>query len=317
MKTVIGFMTGSALVAAMGAGALASGHSETVIAFDPEAGQFSEGVAVDADGNVYASLTPLGQLVRIAPGADVAEAVGSVEGIGEGDTGLLGLAVGPDGAVYGALHSQNPDANGVWRFDPATGAAERVPGTEAMIFPNDLSFGDDGTLYVTDYHAGAVWRVPEGGSAESWIQDPLLEGTGEAGFGAPLGANGIEVVGDTAYVGTIETAQIVAIPINDDGTAGSPTTFVQHDSPVDGVAVDAAGNVYTAHPLANEVRRVNADGDIEVVANVDDSLDVPTSVDIGPGAEGETVYIANLTGVPVGLFELGAGPSVVIVPTGG
>jgi sugar lactone lactonase YvrE len=317
MRTVVGLLTASALVGAMSAGALAAGHSETVVAFDPETFQFSEGVAVDADGNVYASLSPHGQLVRVAPGADLAETVGSVDGIGEGDNGLLGLAVGPDGAVYGALMSQNPDANGVWRFDPATGSAERVAGTEAIFFPNEPSFGDDGTMYVTDTIAGAVWRVPEGGSAESWIQDPLLEGTGEFGFGFPLGANGIEVVGDTAYVGVSETAQVVAIPINDDGTAGTPTTFVQHDSPVDGVAVDAAGNVYTAHPFVNEVRRVNADGDIEVVANVDDSLDAPTSVAIGPGAEGETAYIANFTGVPLGLDEVGAGPSVVSVPTGG
>ena len=130
----------------------------------------------------------------------------------------------------------------------------------------------------------------------------------------------MEVVGDTAYVGTVETAQVVAIPINDDGTAGTPTTFVQHDSPVDGVAVDAAGNVYTAHPFVNEVRSVNADGDIEVVANVDDGLDGPTRVAIGPGAEGETAYIANspVGGAEEGAFgELGAGPSVVSVPTGG
>jgi len=316
MRTVVGFLTASALVAAMSAGALAAGHSETVVAFDPETFQFSEGVAVDADGNVYASLSPLGQLVRVAPGADEAELVGSVEGLVEGDTGLLGLAVGPDGAVYGALTSQNPDANGVWRFDPATGATERIAGTEAISFPNDPSFGDDGTMYVTDSTPGAVWRVPEGGSAESWIQDPLLEGTGEFGLGGPFGANGMDVVGDTAYVGVVETAQVVAIPINDDGTAGTPTTFVQHDSPIDGVAVDAAGNVYTTHPFVNEVRRVNADGDIEVVANVDDNLDAPTSVEIGSGAEGETAYIANLTGVPLG-FELGAGPSIVSVPTGG
>ena len=108
----------------------------------------------------------------------------------------------------------------------------------------------------------------------------------------------------------------MAIPINDDGTAGTPTTFMQYDSPVDGVAVDAAGNVYTAHPFATEVRRVNADGDIEVIANVDDSLDGPSSVAISPGAEGETAYIANFTGVPLGQ-ELAAGPSIISVPTGG
>lgn len=45
-----------------------------------------------------------------------------VEGLQEGDIGMLGLAHS-DGSVYATIFSANPDANGVWRFDVDTGEA--------------------------------------------------------------------------------------------------------------------------------------------------------------------------------------------------
>src|SRR5829696_7679951 len=56
----------------------ASAGGQFVARFDVAAGELSEGVTVDADGTVYASLSPLGQLVRIGSGGDY-EVVGTVE----------------------------------------------------------------------------------------------------------------------------------------------------------------------------------------------------------------------------------------------
>ena len=137
----------------------ASAGGEFIARFDAAAGELSEGVAVAADGTVYASLSPLGQLVRIGSGGGY-EVVGTVEGLQEGDIGMLGLAAHADGSVYGGVFSANPDAHGVWRFDVATGEAERVPGTEQIGLPNAIAFAADGTMYVTDSTMGAVWRVP-------------------------------------------------------------------------------------------------------------------------------------------------------------
>mgnify|MGYP001824922601 CR=1 FL=1 len=52
MKTAVGLLSASLLLAASSTGALADGHSEMVFAFDADASQISEGVAVDAEGNV-------------------------------------------------------------------------------------------------------------------------------------------------------------------------------------------------------------------------------------------------------------------------
>lgn len=200
-----------------------SEHVQTIVTFDIEMGQLTEGVAVDADGNIFVSLTPLGEIVKIEAGSDSAEPFGAVEGLMSDDLGLLGLAVDADGNVYGGVLSSNPEANGVWMFDAMTGEGEQIPGTEAIQLANAIVFGEDGTMYVTDSIMGAVWSVDEDGSVETWLQDPLLEGDGSIGFPFPIGANGIDITEDTVYVGVFEVASIVAVPIMSDGSAGEAT----------------------------------------------------------------------------------------------
>src|SRR5262249_20235977 len=148
--------------------------------------------------------------------------VGAITGLVEGDLGLLGVTVGPDGDVYGAVASQNRGVNGVWRFG-SRAAIGRVAGTEAIAFPNAVVFAGT-TLYVTGTVGpdgkGAVWSVPQGGSAALWAQSDLLAGDGSGGFGIPVGPNGVAVHGRTVLVGLTERAAIAAIPILEDGSSG-------------------------------------------------------------------------------------------------
>lgn len=294
----------------------AAGHAETVVSFDPDAGQLPEGVTVDKRGNVFASLSPLGQLVKIDAGSDVAEPFGSVAGLVPGDIGLIGLAVDAPGNVYGGVFSQNPDANGVWRFDRVTGEATRVPGTGAIGLPNSVAFDKRGTMYITDSITGAVWRVPRGASAEPWIVDPLLAGDGSLGFPFPIGANGIAVRHNTVYVGVTETGAIVTVSILPDGSAGTAELLVQ--SPglvVDGIALDVHGNVYVANPVPSSIVRVGSDGSLTTLATDADGLDGPTSVAFGTGGgDRQSLYVVNFS-IALGT-PLGAGPSVMKVDVG-
>jgi sugar lactone lactonase YvrE len=302
----------------------ASAGGEFIARFDAAAGELSEGVAVAADGTVYASLSPLGQLVRIGSGGGY-EVVGTVEGLQEGDIGMLGLAAHADGSVYGGVFSANPDAHGVWRFDVATGEAERVPGTEQIGLPNAIAFAADGAMYVTDSIMGAVWRVPLDGSAEQWVQHALLEGDESIGFPFPIGANGIALDGatSTVYVAVLEKGTVVAIPMADDGAAGEPAVHAEFSDAqgpvlVDGIALDAAGNLYVAQPAANTVVRVTPAGAIETVGTQADGLDGPASVAVASDADSaERLYIANFS---IALAPLvppgGAGPGIVVIPLG-
>ena len=297
--------------------ATALNHAETVVQFDPNLGELPEGVAVDKNGNVFVSLSPLGQLVKVQPGSSTAQPFGSVQGLGPGDIGLIGLATDAPGNVYGGVFSANPDAHGVWKFDRKTGVEERVAGTEDILFPNSIAFDKRGTMYITDSIMGAVWRVLRQGSAELWIQDPLLEGDGSAGFPFPIGANGIAVGHNTVYVGVTELTSIVTVPILPDGSAGSASLWAQlpPNNFVDGIALDVHGNVYIAAPANNEVQRVNVDGTLETLATASDGLDGPTSVAFGTSkGDRQSVYAVNFS-IALGT-PLGAGPGLVKIDVG-
>jgi len=80
---------------------------------------------------------------------------------------------------------------------------------------------------------------------------------------------------------------------------------------VDGIVIDTNGDIYIADPVANDVARVNAAGEVELLGV--EGLDGPTSVDLGVDSEGNpTLYVASFS-VALGT-ELGTGPSIVAHP---
>lgn len=306
------------VIAGIGAHSV-SAESETIISFDAGAAEFPEGVAVADDGAIYVSFLPLAQLVRIAPGSENVEVVGAIEGLQEGDLGMLGVEIGPDGGIYTSVSSTNPEANGVWRFDAETGEATLVDGTESVGLANDMTFDEEGNMYVSDMAGGAIWIVPAGGSAEQWIQDPLITGDAHVGIGFPLGANGLALIDSTLYVGVTELGTVVSIPVEDDGSAGTPELFVEFESEngllVDGVATDAEGNLYVTHLNTHQVVRVAPDGTVETIATADDGLNGPASVEISTSEEGsETAFVTNLSEGMAPLAPPGeAGPGIVTI----
>jgi sugar lactone lactonase YvrE len=289
--------------------------------FDAKAMEWSEGVTVDDSGNVYASISPQGRVVRIANGSNTVEEFGKVGGIQQGDLGLLGLADDEAGNVYGTVVSKNKAANGVWKFAAANGEADRIPGTENIAFANAVIV-DGTTVYITDTTGadgkGAVWRVPQDGKAEIWAQDAKLAGDMSAGFGFPIGPNGIDVYNDTVYVGLSEPAKIAAIPIEDDGTAGEVTIFADLATKgpnggkitVDGIDIDEDGSIYVAAVTLHTIYKVSSDGSgVETVATAEDGLDGPASVAIGEDA----LYVSNFSGA-LGEVSNKKGPGIIRIP---
>jgi sugar lactone lactonase YvrE len=299
----------------------ASSHAEVVIEYDPAAGEFPEGIAVDKPGNVYVSLDNLGQIRKISP--DGSESLF----VDFGEPGLLGLAVDAPGNVYVARGTGNPATHGVWRVSPG-GVGERLPGTEQIQFPNSLAFDKRGNLYVTETNAvdeygdfidGAVWRIPPGGSAELWIRHPDLAGVNwpDLPFPFPLGANGIAYRHENIYVANTEKAHVVRIPVLKDGSAGTPeiiTDAFDELFVLDGIALDVHGNIYALVIAQSKLVRIDpSDGSITTLATAEDGLDFPASLAFGTGkGDRQSVYITNYAIGPPG----GAGPGVVKVDVG-
>ena len=82
-----------------------------------------EGVAVDKTGNIYVSVTPLGQIRRYAPDGSESLLATVPATAGFGPTGL---AVDATGTVYAADVTFDPATRGVYRIG-RDGSSERLP----------------------------------------------------------------------------------------------------------------------------------------------------------------------------------------------
>lgn len=275
-------------------GAAANGGLQTFAAFDPAAGEFPESITTDKTGDLYVSMFVLDQVRRFS--ADGTETV--VTQLPRGAT-PAGVKLNASGTLYVAATGFNletgqtdPTTRGVYRVG-SDGSAQRLPGTDAIAFPNDLAFDNRGNLYVTDPVGGALWRIDRTGAIVRWVDDPLLHGTGEL-LGFPYGANGIAFSHDQLIISNTELGLLVAIPIEPSGEAGRPTVITS--SPLllgaDGIALDTQGNVYCAVNGQNMLVRVRTDASIDVLAA--DGLDQPSSIAFGTGPrDHQTLFIVN------------------------
>jgi sugar lactone lactonase YvrE len=289
--------------------ALAGDKVEVVVSFDATKGQIPEGVAEDKSGNVYVGfVAPLSELVRIAP--DGTQTV--VADLPKAGLGPLGLAVDAQGNVYVCVTSFDPATGGVYRVS-RDGTSGRLPGTGAIQFCNGLAFDKLGNLYVTDSIGGAVWRIPRGGSAELWIQDPVLEGTGAFQLGFPIGANGITFAGNSLVVDNSEKASLVRIPIRVDGSAGDPQVIAQDPAlfGADGVTLDVFGRVYVAVIAQSTIVRVSG-GSITTLADEGDGIVGASSLVFGTG-RGDRL---SLFAVNFGIFSPVPEPALLRIPVG-
>jgi sugar lactone lactonase YvrE len=281
---------------------------QTLVSFDLGAGELPEGVAVDHRGNIFVSLTaPVSEIRKIAPSG----AQTTLVDLGLGGFGPLGLAVDAQGNVYVAANSFDPSTQGVYRVTPG-GTATRMPGTEAIAFPNGLAFDQRGNLYVAD-STGVVWRIPPGGEAEVWSDDPLLVGDGSAGAGVPIGANGITYRTNEIVVGNTDLGLLLSIPVRPDGSAGDARVLV--DDPaifgIDGLTVDAHGTIYACVIAQSTIVRIDGD-DVETLADADDGIVGASSIAFGQGPRDHR----SLYGVNFGVFSPVPEPSLFRLPVG-
>jgi sugar lactone lactonase YvrE len=134
---------------------------------------------------------------------------------------------------------------------------------------NYAAWGPDGSLYVTDFLQGVVWRVPPGGGeAVVWLSDRRLDG-GEFGTtGVALAADRRTLLiaqGSSAGLGGLNpaTGKLYAVEIRPDGAPGELRQLWESgpaDLP-DGFAIARSGNLYV--PLAgaaNQIAVLAADG---------------------------------------------------------
>lgn len=299
-----------------GPAAAAATQVRELVAFDASAGELPESLAVDRRGTIYVTLAPLGEVRTVAP--DGTQHLVATLPTGSG-FGALGLAIGPRDDLYVAVSTFDPATNGVYRI-ARDGKVVRLPGTEAIVVPNGLAFDPRGNLFVTDSAGGAIWRIPRNGSAQLWLQHPLLAGDNSAPPPVPLGANGIAFRHGALLVTNTEMGSVINVPVRVDGSPGTPSLLAQDPALVgaDGFALDIRGNLYVAVNSQSTLVRLSPDGThVTTLATAADGLDSPSGVAFGSGLrDRRMLFIVNFAIGPVFGFPPGAGPALLALDTG-
>jgi gluconolactonase len=229
---------------------------------------------------------PPARILRVEPGGAVTVAAPNA--------GVNGLALGPDGRLYGGRHLDGT----VSVFDWDDLAAEPTPVVSTYLgarfsSPNDLVIRSDGTIYFTD----PAWQSPlPEPQAERRAYRVATDGTVEAIPDPPDRPNGILLSRDERTLLVTGTDGMRRYDLAPGGAiAAGPTDVSAVSGGRDGMGLDCAGNVYVA-------------GDGEVLV-LDESLTrigaLPapgaTNVAFG-GADGRTLYVTTLGDDP-GLYS--------------
>jgi sugar lactone lactonase YvrE len=265
-----------------------------------------EGLTVGPDGNIYVptfgfnaagALTGNAVLYVIRPNGTLLRQVT----IANSSPHMLGLAFNP---INGFLLVLDFGAGKVLHVDPVSGTSSVfMTPTLANSGLNALTFDKVGNVYVSDSFNGVIWKTgPNGGPATIWSNDPLL-GPG-TGLTPPFGANGVEFnnAGTVMYVANTAFHQIIQIPVNPNGSAGTASILITGINAPDGIAVDKHDNLWVCANQEDDIIVIDKTGKVIAKlgdfrgvgeAGVVDGLLFPASPAFSP--DGKTLYVSNLT----------------------
>jgi uncharacterized protein (TIGR03437 family) len=284
-------------------------------------------VAVDAGGNLYFA-DSLNYRVRKLAGSTVSTVAGNGVISRSGDGGAatsaqlntpLGVAVDSAGNIYIADAFNNVvrrvASNGIISIFAGTGTAgssgDGGAATSAQLSgPQGVAVDATSNVYIADTGNNRVRKV--GGGTISTIAGSGTGGSGGDGgaataaqlnapFGVALDTAGNVYIADfsnnrvrkVAVNGTIAT--LAGSGVSGYGGDGGNATSARLNGP-QGVAVDAAGNVYIADTANNRVRKVTTDGVISTLAgNGVAGYDAD-------GGQASATQVGNPTGVAADTF---------------
>jgi gluconolactonase len=252
-----------------------------------------ECLAFDRDGYLWAG-GEAGQVYRI-------DGTGRVETITTLSSFNGGIAFDPSDA---GLIVCNP-VQGLVRLDRKTGET-RVFATHAgshkMLTPNFPVYDRAGNLYVTD---SGQWKKQNGALLRF-----TADGRGEV-IAGPFGyANGLALSADerTLYMVESNTDRVLCFDVNRDGCVDNPQVYAEQVGRLpDGLALDAAGDLYAACYASDEILRI--DRTTRAVTRVAWDhfailLGRPTNIAFGGDAFDE-IYVANLGRYTITRAKLG------------
>jgi sugar lactone lactonase YvrE len=305
-------LTALALVLSMAQPALAAPEPGSVQNFGPELSatcNLPEGIAVDPQGNVYASSLNFGATtgpanICVLDRSGALVDVISVAPVSGGVARLLGMLFVPGEGLYVG------DVGGgrVLRIDVGTHAATTI--ASGFGAPNAFARDRAGDLFVSDSFPGTITKIAPDGSMTVFAYPAQLAPL--PGESPPFGANGLAFDRNERFLYVAMTARDQVFRIaNEGGSLGAIQLFAQGVAGgaldgADGIAFDVRGNLYVCSNQSDEIAVLSPAGAViaEYRGTGANAFNSPASLVFS----GRSVYVANLA-----LFH--GGPNKVSVFT--
>lgn len=252
----------------------------------------SEDLAFDSEGILWAG-GELGQVYRI-PEKGRVEEVTCVGGF------CLGLTFSATDELY-ICNAKLGCVIKVQKNGKSNLFAESV-GSHKLKLPNYGVFDSSGNLYVSDSgdwakSSGCIVRFDSRGHGKVFLEGPQ-----------PF-PNGLALSADEhfLFVAQSHTDDVLQIEIREDGAAGDREVYAAGLERVpDGLAFDAAGNLYVSCYASDNIFRVSPEREVRLLAydRAGTTLARPTNMAFG-GPGGDELYVANLGRWHISRVKLG------------
>ena len=221
-----------------------------------DAARFPEGIAADAQGNVYVATFDFERpnIIYVFGRNGHVQATVPVPGV------PLGLAFDSAGNLYVA----NFGGGNVLRFSPPFNAGSLPTVLPVTGCPgpfdcglNALAFDASGDLYVSDSFGGRIFKLDlPAGTSSVFVTDELLRPAPAPHGFPPFGANGLAFRGGTLYVANTADDRILKVDV----ATKAVTPFAESINGADGIAFDDKGRLWVAANQGDELVALNADG---------------------------------------------------------
>ena len=305
-------LTTLVLVLSVSQPAVAAPEAGPVQNFGPELSatcNLPEGIAVDPQGNVYASSLNFGATtgpanICVLDRSGALVDVISVAPVSGGVARLLGMLFVPGEGLYVG------DVGGgrVLRIDVGTHAATTI--ASGFGAPNAFARDGAGNLFVSDSFPGTITKIAPDGSMTVFAYPAQLAPL--PGESPPFGANGLAFDRNERFLYVAMTARDQVFRIaNEGGSLGAIQLFAQGVAGgaldgADGIAFDVRGNLYVCSNQSDEIAVLSPAGAViaQYRGTGANAFNSPASLVFS----GRTVYVANLA-----LFH--GGPNKVSVFT--
>ena len=223
---------------------------------------FTEGPAVDRDGNVYFTELVGQRIMKLS-------AKGILSTFREHSNNANGLLIDPQGRLIACEGAESQRTGELMKFKPQVTRTDLRSGKmevladnyqgKPFVGPNDVTIDGKGRLYFTDLPGGAVYRIDGPGHLARILAAPDIQRP-----------NGIQISPDDKHLYLIEANQaeggarmIRAYDLRADGTVTNMRVHYNFypGRSADGMSIDTQGNLYASAGM-NQLR-----GTSETLAN--------------------------------------------------